>query len=159
MTFNSKYLYKPLVNFSAPIIPGVGLGDITLNTSLPLLKDWLIYNFLVDNRDNVKAEVFNGIYLNYTVSETVMIIINITDARIEKLGCKTGYTGSFLDIKPGLEIYELIKTHNQAYIENGFILLKDNPGIEIDIPSEYDDIDDISMLPNFTIDRIFVTTI
>jgi hypothetical protein len=158
MTINKNYKYESLVSFDAPIIPGVGLGNIKLSNSLDSMKDWLIFNFFSENKDNIRAEAFNGIYLSYTVSETVEIIINIVDARIEKIGCKIGYKGTFINIKPGSFIYELIYSREDVYLDNGFLLLKKNPGIEIDIPANYEDIEDIRELPNFAIERIFVTT-
>jgi hypothetical protein len=158
MIINNNYKYEPLVSFDAPIIPGIGLGNIKLSTSLYSLKDWLIFNFFSENKDNLKAEVFNGIFLNYTISETVEIIINVIDARIEKIGCKFGYKGTFINIKPGSDIYELIYSREDIYINNGFLLLRKSPGIEIDIPANFEDIEDVRELPNFTIERIFVTS-
>lgn len=156
MIINNSYRYEPLVNFNAPIIPNVGLGGILLDTPLSAIKDWLIFNFFSDNRDNISAEAFNGIYISYTISDVVLIIVNVISSKIERLGCKNGYGGTFLGVKPGSDVYELIYSRD-TYIENGFILVRDNPGIEIDIPSNFEEIEDVRELPNFKIERIFVS--
>lgn len=149
-------IYQPLIDFNAPILPGVGLGSIKLEQPLLSLNDWLLYNFFSINIDDVTVQAFHGIFVQYSVAEKVEIVVNVIEGCIEHICCLIGYEGTFDNIKPGDTLYDLLKQRSDAYINNGFIYFKNTPGIKIDYPESFEDYEDVREFPDFIIERIYV---
>lgn len=111
---------------------------------------------MTDNYEQVTATAFHGIYIEYSVAGKVNIVINVINSQIETIGCHPGYEGGFDGLKPGVSLYELLRLHKDAYINDGYIYLKNTPGIRIDYPEIFEDYESVHELPDFMIEGIYV---
>lgn len=152
---DKSYVYKSVVDIDAHILPGIGIGNIKLDTQLFELKNWILYNSFIKNNDSLVVTAFNGIFLLYDCNNVIQFIVNAVESKIVRVSCMKGYRGFYKEaIRPGNTFFELLKVESDFEINNGVLVSKNSPGLEIDLPDEFEDIDYVNELPDFVLEKV-----
>lgn len=151
-------MIKTLLNIDLPIIPNQSLGGVLIGQKISELKDWIFFNFFFENKDDIKCEVFNGLYVNYScLNNTLSFTIDIITGKVIFINAHLGYEGElFNGIKTGISFFDLKNICKNIYHQDGFILFDDIKGLRIDVPEEFELYDGIDYFPDFTIKTITV---
>ncbi|WP_154900348.1 hypothetical protein [Serratia ficaria] len=146
-----------MIDFNAEIISGVSIGNVIINDNIS------IYMGEMYSRFNVEDKIFTlpdgNENISYKLDNTLTIVTD-KNGVIFSLGCNVYYQGGYNGIVfPGMQVGDIIKLTKTQKIYNGSVIVNDDFGISLILPSPYDEIaDTISHIPDdVKISDIFVS--
>lgn len=140
-----------MIDFSAEIISGCSLGNIFLNKNISSYMDEMYSFFKVEFKE---YSLPDGNKKNaYILNDTVTIATD-NDGLIFSIGCKQDYKGKYKNIlHTGQSMKEIIALTERQRIFNGSVIINDDFGFSLILPSPYDEVGD--SIENIPGDLIF----
>ena len=136
-----------MIDFNAEIRSACSLGNIKLNENISLYMDemYSFFNVEVKNYSLPDGSKKNA----YIINETITIATN-ADGLIFSIGCNQKYTGKYKNIlHAGQSMKEVIALTEKQRVFNGSVIINDDFGLCLILPSPYDEIgDSIKSIPN-----------
>lgn len=139
-----------MIDFNAEIISGCSLGNVSLNENISSYIDEIYYFFKVDVKEYYLPD---GSKKNaYILNKTVTIVTD-DEGLIFSIGCNQEYKGKYKNIlHAGQSVKDVIDLTEKQRIFNGSIIIGDDFGFSMILPSPYDEIgDSIKNIPSDTI--------
>lgn len=135
-----------MIDFNAEIIPAYSLGNIKLNENITSYIDEMYssFNVVVKNYSLPDGSKKSA----YVINETITIATN-ADGLIFSIGCNQEYKGKYKNIlHAGQSMKEVVALTEKQRIFNGTVIINDDFGLCLILPSPYDEIgDSITSIP------------
>lgn len=139
-----------MIDLSAEIISGCSLGNVLLNRNISSYMDEMYSLYEVDVKeyslpDGVKKK-------SYVLNKTIAIATD-HEGLIFSIGCNQKYKGKYKNtLHTGQSMNEVIALTKKQRIFNGSVIIDDDFGLSLILPSPYDEIgDSIESIPRDTI--------
>ncbi|WP_072016882.1 hypothetical protein [Erwinia oleae] len=146
-----------MIDFNAEIISGFSLGNVRLNENISSYTNEIYSCFDVEVRS---YSIPDGSKNNaYILNKTLTIATN-HDGFVFSIGCNQEYKGRYKNIlHTGQSMKEIIALTERLRIFNGSVIIDDDFGFSLILPSPYDEIaDSIENIPNDIIfNQIYVS--
>ncbi|MCG8708033.1 hypothetical protein JHU04_001234 [Brenneria sp. 4F2] len=135
-----------MININANIISNQSIGGISLRDNVKFYLNDIHSNHTVRFFDYLLPD--NEKRMAYVIDETITVA-TLADGLITSIGCNEKYKGFYMNaLHTGMKISDVIKRTDNQRIFNGCIIVNDDFGFSIDLPSPYDEIaDDIDHIP------------
>lgn len=155
---DSNYKYESYLNKEAQIEPGKQLGGVQLHIHISEIKNWITYNFFLDNLDDIVVKAFNGLFVEYKcLGGSISFVVNIITGKIDRIACFEGYRGKLNNrLGIGDSWRKLLEFGYDLEIAYENLISNQLVGLEIPIPGKYEYVDYVKDLPDFEIKEIAV---
>ena len=156
-----------MIDFNADIISYKSLGNIEIGRDVEFYADELYENFDVEERIWEKPYNSNEVgyklkYL-YSLNNGTITISTNSNGRIEELWCNQNYKGKYRnkyknELYAGITMGELLNLTKKQLIFWGELILDDDYGMAITLPSPWDELDDYfkDIPSDLTLNEIYV---
>lgn len=130
------------INESAPIIPGIGLGGLRLNSHITQYID-LINSFIwLDSKtlEDKSIDIISTFYVSYECKDTLKIIFDVLTGKLQRIIALQNYKGLFNDELYVGRLLDTIEKIDIIYDEDDELyFIKDVDGIsfESDATNQY----------------------
>ena len=135
-----------MIDINADIISNLSIGNIELGGNINNYFNDMHSNHIVRGFEYLLSD--NEKRIAYVVDETITVA-TLSNGLILSIGCNEKYKGFYLNsLYTGMKMSEVIKHTGRQRIFNGCIIIDDDFGFSIELPSPYDEIaDDIDHVP------------
>jgi len=140
-----------MIEFNAEIVSGFSLGNISLNRNISSYIDEMYSVFKVEVKEYYLPDGSknNAYILNKTIT-----IATDHEGLIFSIGCNEEYKGKYKNIlHTGQSMKEVIALTEKQRIFNGSVIIDEDFGFSLILPSPYDEIGD--SIENIPSDMIF----
>ncbi|WP_345830356.1 hypothetical protein AAGR22_03730 [Erwinia sp. HDF1-3R] len=129
-----------MINFNSEIISGCSLGNISLNENISSFIDEMYSFFKVEVKEYYLPD---GSKKNaYIINKTITFATN-HEGLIFSISCNQEYKGKYKNIlHTGQSMKEVITSTEKQRIFNGSVIIDDDFGFSLILPSPYDEIGD-----------------
>ena len=156
-----------MIDFNADIISYKSLGNIEIGRDVEFYADELYENFDVEERTWEKScfsnEVGYELKYIYSLNNGTITICTNCNGRIEELWCNQNYKGKYRnkyknELYAGITMGELLNLTKKQLIFWGELILDDDYGMAITLPSPWDELDDYfkDIPSDLTLNEIYV---
>ena len=150
-----------MIDFNADIISYKSIGNIEIGRNVEFYIDELYKNFDVKETQYVVSKSVEKDEIRYEYSlnnDTVRFSTDI-DGQIIVVGCNENYRGKYKNkLYAGITMGKLINLTNKQWIKFGALVIDQDYGMIITLPSPYDEIADyLKDIPlNLILNEIYV---
>lgn len=156
-----------MIDINADIISYKSLGNIEIGRDVEFYADELYENFDVEERTWEKScfsnEVGYELKYIYSLNNGTITICTNCNGRIEELWCNQNYKGKYRnkyknELYAGITMGELLNLTKKQLIFWGELILDDDYGMAITLPSPWDELDDYfkDIPSDLTLNEIYV---
>lgn len=133
-------MYK--INENAPIIPGVGLGELQLNSHISQYKDLIMSFSWLDSKtlEDKSIDMLSAFFVSYECKDILRLIFDIMTGKLQRIIALQNYKGTFLnELFTGRAIGDIKKLNiiydedEELYYINGV----DGITFEADVTNQY----------------------
>ncbi|QCT21068.1 hypothetical protein FEM41_16150 [Jejubacter calystegiae] len=149
-----------MIDIYADIKSYTSLGDIEINQYVDCYSSELHGNFNVVVKEYTIPFPSNEKMFGYSLNNGVIVFSTTADGKIVSVGCNEDYKGKYKDkIYSGITMGELLALTSNQKILNGTIIVDDDYGMALTLPSPYNEIADyISHIPHdLELNEIYVS--